>query len=358
MIADNLEKKTIFFSAGGTGGHIFPALAVAKLFLNEANIVWVGATVGLENEIIPKHNIPLETIKISGFRKKSFSKMATIPFKLIYAFFQAARLIQKYRPNAIVGFGGYATFPICIMGRMLGVPVLIHEQNAVPGLSNKILAKFVNVVMVAFKHVLTSSKTIVVGNPIREEILTLETPDIRYGKKHGDLNVLILGGSLGAKVFNDILPSVFAKTNNIATITHQVGRGDKSIVLESYKKHNIKANVVNFIDDMASAYREADLIICRSGASTVSEIAACGVATIFVPYPYAVDDHQYYNAKYLEEVLAAKVMRQSDVTVSALADCINSFDRKLCLKMANNASLVAKPNSSHDIYQIIVRTLN
>lgn len=351
------QKPTVFFSAGGTGGHIFPALAVAKLFLDDYNVVWIGASTGLENEIIPKNNILLETIKISGLRKKGFLKMAIMPFKLFYAFFQALRLIQKYRPKVIVGFGGYATFPICLMGRVLGVPVLIHEQNAVPGLSNKVLAKLASIIMVAFDNVLESAKTVVVGNPVRPEILAIEAPETRYSNKNGGLNVLIIGGSLGAKIFNEILPLVFAKVSNLAKITHQVGRGDKSSVEEAYKKCGVNANIVNFIDDMADAYTEADLIICRAGASTVSEVAVVGVAAIFVPYPYAVDDHQYYNAKYLVNASAAKLIKQADLTVDALAEVINNLDRHLCQAMAINGRKVAKSSSSNDIYQLIIKLI-
>lgn len=351
------SKPTIFFSAGGTGGHIFPALAVARLFLDEYNVVWIGTSTGLENEIVPKNNIMLETIKISGLRRKSIAKMLMMPFKLIYAFFQAMKLIQKYRPQVIVGFGGYATFPICLIGRIFRIPVLIHEQNAIPGLSNKILAKFATKVMVAFDGVIPSSKTIVVGNPVRSEILSIDVPETRYTNKNSGLNILIVGGSLGAKVFNELLPDVMAKVKNVANITHQVGRGDKSLVEGAYKKHGVHVNVVNFIDDMANAYTKADLVICRAGASTVSEVAAVGIAAIFVPYPYAVDDHQYYNAKYLVDAGAAQVIKQRDLTEDGLADVINHLDKNSCHTMAINGRKVAKPNSSDDIYQLVTTQL-
>ena len=347
------KKHTIFFAAGGTGGHIFPALAIAKLFLDKYNVIWIGASKGLENEIIPKNNIQLLTIKISGVRKKGLAKMLMVPFQLSLAFLQALFLILKYRPCRIVGFGGYATFPICIMGRLLMVPILIHEQNAVPGLSNRILAKFANSVMVAFPNVLDSKKTCLVGNPVRQEILAIPSIESRYNKRSGGLKVLVLGGSLGAKVFNDFMPQVFAQTKNIGEITHQIGRGDKNEVDGLYKKYQIKASVVNFIDDMANMYANIDLIICRAGASTVSEVANVGLAAIFVPFLHAVDDHQYYNAKSLADVGGAMIVRQQDLTVDKMVTIISELDRSKCQEMAIKGKSIAKPNSNRDIYNLI-----
>lgn len=348
-----MSRKTIFFSAGGTGGHIFPALAVAQMFESEYNVVWIGASHGLENEIIPKNRIKLETIKISGLRKKGLVKIFSMPFLLTRAFFQALILILKYRPSAIIGFGGYATFPICLMGKLMFTPTLIHEQNAIPGLTNKILAKFVNTVMVAFDGVMPSKKTIVVGNPVRPEIINIEPPEKRYAKRNGGLNILILGGSLGAKIFNDILPEVFSQVDNVTSITHQVGRGDKLAVETAYEKYHVNAHVVNFIDNMADAYANNDLIICRSGASTVSEVAAVGIAAIFVPYPYAVDNHQYFNAKYLEDCAAAEIVMQKDLISGKIVGKIEALNREACLQMAKNCKKCAKVNSTRDIYKII-----
>lgn len=351
------KKKTIFFSAGGTGGHIFPALAVAKIFEAEYNVIWIGASKGLENEIIPKNGIQLETIKISGLRKKGVQKIFSMPFLLLRAFLQAILLIRKYRPIAIVGFGGYATFPICLMGRLLLIPTLIHEQNAVPGLSNKTLGKFVNKIMVAFDGVLPSAKTIVVGNPVRPEIMNIEDPEKRYAKRSGGLNLLILGGSLGAKVFNDTLPEILSRVDNIASITHQIGRGDKIAVEALYKQYNVNPKVLNFIDNMAEAYANNDFVICRSGASTVSEIAAVGIAAFFVPYPHAVDNHQYYNARYLEDCAAAEIIVQNDFTRDKIVGKISALNRNICLQMALNGKKHAKINSTNDIYKIIRSTL-
>lgn len=346
-------NRTIFFTAGGTGGHIFPALAVAKLFQAEHNIVWIGGKSGLENTIIPKHGIKLETISISGLRKKGLIKLALMPFILARACYQATKLIFVYRPDAIVGFGGYATFPLCFMGWFWRVPVLIHEQNAIPGLSNKILAKFATVVMTAYPTVLASKRTKVVGNPVREDICKILPPEIRYSQRTGGLNVLIVGGSLGAKIFNETFPLVFANTTNVATITHQVGRGDAQTVAAHYKSLGVNATVVDFIQDMAAVYAAADLIICRAGASTVSEIMAAGLASIFIPYPYAVDDHQYYNAKPLVDAGAAYLILQRDMSRDKLTDMIIGITRARCLEMADQARSLAIVDSSTRIYEII-----
>lgn len=346
--------RRIFVAAGGTGGHIFPALSVAKQLIKDGNqVIWIGATHGLENEIIPKNSIRLETIPISGIRKKGLRKLLFLPFTLSRAFFVALKLILKERPDAIIGFGGYATFPICIMGRVLRVPTLIHEQNKITGLSNKILSYLVDKVLVAFDGVLPSPKTIVVGNPVRSEIANILPPHERYILNSGGLNILVIGGSLGARIFNQILPEAFANCNNIGEITHQAGRNNSIEVKDLYQKNNIKANVVDFIDNMAEAYNKADLIICRAGASTVSEVAAVGVAAIFVPYPYAVDNHQYHNARYLESCNAAEILIQKDLTPDKMRSIIMHLSREKCLKMAENGRKYAKINSTADICNII-----
>ncbi len=351
-----MSKKTILIAAGGTGGHIFPALSVAKQLMPIYEIIWVGAKSGIENNIVPQNNIALKTLNISGLRKKGIFKFILMPFLLLYSFTQAFFVIFSTRPDVIVGFGGYVTFPICFMGWVLRVPVVIHEQNSVAGLTNKLLAKIANHVMVAFDGVLNSKKTSLVGNPVRADILNLAPIHERYSKRCGGLNILVVGGSLGARVFNEIMPQVCSELTNLANITHQVGNSvDKELIIKEYQKYNISANVVNFIDDMAYVYNNADLIVCRSGASTVSEIMAAGIAAIFIPYPYAVDDHQRYNAQPLVDINAGYMIVQSDLTVAKLSGLINSLDRERCMNMALNAHSIAITDSVSRIVNIIVK---
>lgn len=348
-------KQTILITAGGTGGHIFPAMALANLLQDQYNIVWVGSVLGIENEIVPKANIPLEKINISGLRKKGLAKLILLPFSLSRAFLQALRVILRHKPVVVVGFGGYATFPICLLARLLFIPVAIHEQNSVAGLTNKVLAKFVNRVMVAFNGVLPHRKTILVGNPVRENILTLANPVERYARHDGKLNVLVVGGSLGAKVLNNNLPQVFASLDNIANIVHQVGKSDASLVEEAYRKHGVHSvQVLNFIDDMALQYEKADLIICRSGASTVSEICAVGIAALFIPYPFAVDDHQKFNALPVVKNNGAIMMLQKDFSIKKMVDVLSGLTRDNCLEMALKTKELGILDSTKRIKNIVL----
>lgn len=352
-----MSQKTVLITAGGTGGHVFPALSVAKKLQHEYDILWVGAKSGIENDIVPKNNLPLITVNISGLRKKGLVKMLLMPFILLYALFQCAKILLQYRPDVIVGFGGYATFPICFMAWVLRIPVVIHEQNSVPGLSNKVLSKIANYVMVAFNGVLKSKKSYVVGNPVRKDITQLDPPEIRYNARHNGLNLLVLGGSLGAKALNDTLPEVCSRLSNLGKVLHQVGRGDAEAVSKHYASFGVNAQVVNFIDDMAKSYSEADLIICRSGASTVSEVCVAGIAAVFVPYPFAVDDHQRYNAEPLVAQGAAYLLLQSDLTIEKLTSLVNSLDRDKCLFMANKARTIAIDDSVSRIVDIIKKCI-
>jgi len=356
-------RKKILFTAGGTGGHIFPALAILKQCQDEYDVFWVGSRQGIENKIIRDNNIEFEAITISGLRKKGLLKLFLMPFILLYACFQALIIILKHRPDAIVGFGGYVTFPVCLVGSLLRIPTIIHEQNSVAGLSNKFLAKFVTKVLVAYPNVLPSKKAILVGNPVRNDILNIPAPEQRFqNNTNNGLRVLVLGGSLGAQILNETMPKVFAeinkiKPNHIVSITHQVGRGDKEIVANNYLELGIKANVVNFIEDMADVYSQTDLIICRSGASTVSEICAVGIASIFIPYFYAVDNHQYYNAKPLEDIGAAKIIPQNKISVRGLVNYISGLSLKDCQKMAIQARSLAILDSPLCIKKVIISNI-
>ena len=347
----------MLITAGGTGGHIFPALSVAKKLQADYEVIWVGAKSGIECEIVPKNNIPLMTVKISGLRKKGMIKKFLMPFILIRACLQCLQIIVSRKPDVIVGFGGYATFPVSFVGWILRIPVVIHEQNSIPGLTNKILAKIATYILVAYKGILPSKKTVLAGNPVRDDIAMLPNPQQRYAERCGGLNILVVGGSLGAKMLNDILPEVCSRLNNLNQVTHQVGRGDLNKVQKDYTQLGVNAQVVSFINDMAAAYAEADLIICRSGASTVSEVANVGIAAVFIPYPYAVDDHQRYNVIPLVERKAAFMIPQSELSVDGLVNLISSLDRLKCSKMAELAKDLAIPDSTDRIVTIIKKCI-
>lgn len=355
----DLAKKKIIFTAGGTGGHIFPALAVAKLCLDEYDVLWVGGKQGIENKIVPEANIPYKSISMYGLRQNGLRRKLFMPFLLLRAFLQIIWILLSERPDVIVGFGGYVTFPVCCMGRLLAIPVVIHEQNSIPGLTNKILAKIATRVLVGFPNVLTSAKTIVVGNPVRADISNLLVPEIRYANRSGGLNIVVIGGSLGAKVFNDVLPMVFDTVNKLSPghinkITHQVGRGDPVQIMVKYQELGLTdVNVVSFISDMATLYSEADLLICRAGASTVSEVCASGVAAIFVPYPHAVDDHQRYNAEPLVDKNAALMLLQDQFNGETVTEILLNITREKCLDMACIVRSLAITDSVKRIKQVI-----
>jgi len=352
-------NKKILFTAGGTGGHIFPGLAVAKLCQNEYDLLWVGSKHGIENKLVPEANIPYKSINMTALRQKGLKRKLFMPFVLLRACLEILWILIANRPDVVIGFGGYVTFPVCFIAWILCIPVVIHEQNSVPGLTNRVLAKISTRVLVGFPDVLASKKTIVVGNPVRDDILSVEAPSGRYTKRNGGLNIAVIGGSLGAKAFNDILPHVFALVNgqspsHINKITHQIGRGDKDEVSAKYQTlglHN--ANVVNFITDMATLYSETDLLICRSGASTVSEVCASGVAALFVPYPHAVDDHQRYNAEPLVDKGAALMLLQNEFTTESVANLLFNMTRDKCCDMAITARSLSIPDSPKQIKRVL-----
>lgn len=339
-----MSKPVIIISAGGTGGHIFPALAVAKQLADSYDVVWVGGKVGMENQIIPQNGYPLETVSVAGVRNKGALRKLMLPLTMLRALFECYLILRKHHPTTVIGFGGYATFPILLAARILGKKTLIHEQNSVAGLTNRALAKIVNRVLTAFPNVLGSAKTQLVGNPVRREIIDIAPARVNIT---GKLNILIVGGSLGAKALNDNVPlALNSIKDKIGVITHQVGRNDGSTVADYYREHGLNAQVVNFIDNMAEAYSNSDIIICRAGASTVAEVSCAGKCAIFVPYPYAVDDHQTHNANYLVEQKAAFLLPQSKLTSESLAGLINELNPETCQQIGIKAKSLAITSST------------
>lgn len=334
-----MTNKTIMVMAGGTGGHVFPALAVADELKSQGyDIHWLGTAAGIEAELVPNSGYPLHCIKVTGLRGKGKLALLLAPWKVMKAIYQAFKIMRVIRPAAVLGLGGFATGPGGVAAKLLGIPLLIHEQNAFPGMTNRLLKPMSNTVMQAFPNTFKGSKNLAkqftTGNPVRADIVALNTIDkesvaadeAAANPAEKTLNVLVVGGSLGAVGINNAVMDALALVmesgeQNIPNIWHQVGKKNIAAVQQGYEEKGLtgKAKVVAFIDDMAAAYDWADLIVCRSGALTVSEVACAGKAAIFIPYPYAVDDHQTANAQVLVNAGAAEIKQQNELSAAWLA---------------------------------------
>jgi len=347
---DNRKRAVIM--AGGTGGHIFPGLALAHALTDKGWAVdWMGTADRMEADIVPKHNVPIHYIDVKGVRGNGIKRLVNAPFMLLKAFLQARKIFKQLKPNIVVGFGGYASGPGGIAAWSLGLPLIVHEQNAVAGMTNKWLAKIAKKTLLAFPNAKSSFPNIdtdVVGNPVRADIATLNNIPKRVLTGQDEIRILVIGGSLGARPLNQQLPEVFYQLHQQdlkINIHHQVGKGNKQSVTDQYinskdvnMKNELTLVVDEFIDDMPSVLSWADLVICRAGALTVSELAASGNVGIFIPLPYAVDDHQTSNANWLVGVDAAVLMPQTEIKqklVSTLVELINDPSR--INQMQNNA---------------------
>ena len=352
-----VKQKTAMIVAGGTGGHIYPGLAVAKALCNNGwSIIWLGTSKGMESSIIPNNNIKFESIQFSGVRGKGLIIWLVLPFRVLKAIIQSAKIIYKIKPNVILGFGGYVTFPAGIAGRLLGTPLLLHEQNSVAGLSNRALAVVATQIYTAFPNVINRAPWI--GNPLRFEFLQQAEPQNRFLNRQGPLRILVIGGSLGAKFLNEIIPQTINLISiyNRPHVIHQSGNAQFEELQKNYSKLQINAELKPYIDNTAIAFADADLVICRSGASTVLELAAIGVAAIFIPLPSAVNDHQTKNAMYLVQNDAGWLEKQENLTPQKLANLILTLDRnKLILvaikakKMHKKGALEALVNACEDL---------
>lgn len=346
----------VLIAAGGTGGHIFPALAVANV-LHEAHVdvQWLGAKGGMEQRLVPG-KYPTHCMQVKGIRNKGKLTKLFAPFMIARALWQAIRVIRQVKPSYVICMGGFVAGPAGIAAWLMRVPLIVHEQNSVAGVTNRILARFASKVFQAFPHVFPSKiHTETIGNPLRQSITAIPAPSERLKTRDGQCHVLILGGSLGAHVLNMVVPKAMALLNNQDNINiwQQTGSQDVQQVKQAYHDAGISARVDAFIDDMAAAYAWADLIICRAGALTVSEIMAVGLAAVFVPLPHAVDNHQYHNARYLEEAHAALIIPQAKLTPAALAKTLNPLlsNRSQLLSMARQAHLLAKPNAAQQLVE-------
>ena len=346
--------KKIVIMAGGTGGHIFPALAIAdELKKQGTHILWFGSRVGLEKQLVAPH-YPICYLPIVGVRKKSFIRKCFIPFYFLKALIKALRVLHQEKPQVVLSMGGYASAPGGVAAWLLRIPLVIHEQNARAGLTNRMLSHFAKKILQAFPNSFSpkcAAET--VGNPVRAELVNLPPPEIRYADRQGILRILILGGSQGAQPINNAVLHAIQQAQDLANYEILWQAGEKNLAALQMQVEKSAANVklVGFMDDIAKAYAWADCVICRSGAMTVSEIAAVGLPAIFVPYAHAVDDHQYYNAKSLENVAAARIIRQADLSGATLLEIWRDFyeNRQNLLSMAVSAKKAAKQQTTEQI---------
>jgi UDP-N-acetylglucosamine--N-acetylmuramyl-(pentapeptide) pyrophosphoryl-undecaprenol N-acetylglucosamine transferase len=345
--AKNIQSsKRALIAAAGTGGHIFPGLAIAEALRNKGwDVSWLGTKTGMENRLVKEQNFPIKSIDFGGTRGKGITTWLLMPYRLIKASIECGLIVAKTKPNLVIGFGGYVTLPAGMAAICMGKQLAIHEQNSMIGLSNRVLACFTKNVYTAFPNVL--KKAVVTGNPLRHEFINIDEPAVRFKNRQGPLRIVIIGGSLGAKFLNETVPQAIKliTLENRPHITHQSGANQFSALKNLYESLNVDANVVPFIDDTAKAFADADLIICRAGASTVTEIAAVGAAAMFVPFPSAVDDHQTHNAMYLVKNEAAWLLPQRELTSKKLADEILKMDRNILLKKAKESKKLSIPNT-------------
>jgi UDP-N-acetylglucosamine--N-acetylmuramyl-(pentapeptide) pyrophosphoryl-undecaprenol N-acetylglucosamine transferase len=345
-------SRTILIMAGGTGGHIFPALAVAEKMRERGwRVVWLGNPDGMEARLVPQQGFEMLWLKFSALRGKGLLRKLLLPFNLLRGFWQAQKAIRKLQPNVVLGMGGYITFPGGMMASLLGKPLIVHEQNSVAGLANRVLAGVADHVATGFPDVL--KKGVWAGNPVRPEISKMAPPAERFAERSGALRLLVVGGSLGAHVLNEKVPQGMAllTADQQPQIVHQAGEKHIEALKANYAAVGVQAHCVPFIEDMAGAYEWADLVICRSGALTVAELAAAGVASILVPYPHAVDDHQTGNARFLVNAGGAFLLPQSEMTPEAIA-LIRNYSRGQLLEMAEKARSLAKPDATEEVANI------
>ena len=354
------QSLKVMIMAGGTGGHVFPALAVAEVLRQAgAQLMWLGTGRGIENRLVPGANIPLHLIRVEGVRGRGLYGLIKAPFLVGYAIAQAIGILRREQPDVVVGFGGFASGPGGIAARVLGKPLVIHEQNAIAGTTNRLLARFATRVLSAFNGVFSQAQ--VVGNPVRNTIASLPTPAVRYRARRAQktkLHLLILGGSLGAKAINELVPKALAQlpSESRPNVWHQTGKDHAQTTATLYEQQHVIARVEAFIDDMATAYSWADVLVCRAGALTVSELMAAGVAAILIPLPSAIDDHQTHNAAILSSVGAGISVPQRDFTPAKLAALLMTYinEPEQSMNMAEKARLLALPDAAKTVANICV----
>lgn len=349
-------SRSILIMAGGTGGHIMPGLAVAHHMRAQGwRVYWLGHPERMEGQLVPEHGFPLLPLRFAGLRGKGVSAMVQLPFRLVKACLEARQALKVARPSVVLGMGGYVAFPGGLMTKLAGIPLIIHEQNAIGGTANRYLAKIARQTLVGFPGALPGA--VMVGNPVRVSFTKQASPVLRYGRRRGPLRLLVVGGSLGAAPLNAVIPLALEQIPEAQrpVVTHQTGQMHVRQVQDHYRALGVKATATAFIDDMATAMADADVVICRAGAMTVAEVAAVGVAALFVPLPHAIDDHQTANARYLSDCDAAWLQPQSALTVEWLTSWLRQLNRQQLQQMAIHAQEHAQLDATEKIANTCVR---
>lgn len=358
------QRPPVMIFAGGTGGHVFPALAVAKqIELQSVPIIWVGTKRGIEAKVVPNAGYKIEWIAVNGLRGKSLATYILAPFKLALASLQVTWLLLKHRPCAVLGMGGFVAGPGGLIAALLRKPLIIHEQNAIAGLTNRLLAPFAKRILTGFPSTFVRKNVEVLGNPVRAEISQIQRQHKIADPNDRPLRVLVFGGSLGAQALNETVPAAISKimaefpTNMQPEIWHQTGKHKDKSTLEHYEAHGVSARIDAFIHDMQEAYAWADLVICRAGAITVAELSVAGVGAIFIPYPYAVDDHQTANAGALVNAGAALMIAEKELTAESLAKMLQDLltNRTKLRSFAEATGAFAKPQAARDVAKVCIQ---
>lgn len=350
-----MSAAPVMILAGGTGGHVFPALAVAEVLAERAvPVVWMGTAAGLESRVVPAAGLRLEALEVHGLRGKGRLGWLLAPLMLARALWQALGVLRRHRPRTVLGMGGYVAGPGAVAAWLLRRPLVIHEQNAIPGLTNRCLARLARAVLTGFDRPFPGvPRARFVGNPVRRAIAELPPPQVRARGRQGPLRLLVVGGSLGARTLNRVVPEALGRLAEAARpeVRHQAGERTLEVARAAYREQGVAAQVHPFIEDMAEAYGWADLVICRAGALTVSELAAAGLPAVFVPFPHAVDDHQSANAAFLVAAGAAEMIREPALDAGALADLLERLlaDRAALLGMAARGRALGRPQAAAEV---------
>ena len=358
------EQRRFLMMAGGTGGHVFPALATARaLEARGHQVYWLGASGGMEQRLIGETDIPLSLIHISGLRGKGKLALVLAPFRLMRALGEAFTILRRIRPDCVVGMGGFVTGPGGVAAWLNRTPLVIHEQNAIAGMTNRILVRFAETVLEAFPGSFGPKVvTRCTGNPVREDLASLPVPEKRLADREGALRLLVIGGSLGAQVFNEQLPEALAMLpeGDRPVVRHQCGERHAEVAKQAYEEHGVEAAVEPFIKDMAEAYQWADLVLCRAGALTVSELCAAGIGAVLVPFPHAVDDHQTKNGQQMVSAKAAILIPQAKMTPAVLAETLGDLarNRDRVNKMAKAARTLARPDATERVVNYCLEAAN